>query len=192
MFRKLGKLSVAIAVLQKANSVKALTTKLPSFVYTQSTQEQANLFNFEISLSWDHGIFFFTFLNSLLLTILIIKLMKFRKTPQLMLEVTSLHSCVFIPLMNLPLCPSHSHITIPESMATISISGSWIFPKLNLDWAHSFVNDDCSINPQHFPSSISITFWQSLHLAKILKHPYFINLHMEHHGYLSPMYISPM
>lgn len=190
MFFKLRRLSAALIVLQQIQNVKALHTTLPSFVYTQKpTTASVNYFDFNISLSWEHANFLFLILNTLLLMVLVLKLVKFRRAPMLMLEVTSVNQCVFIPIMKLPTCPSLVTMNIPESVTHIQICGSKLFPKIQLNWT-DFSALSPTENIYSVPTKVKINVWQSLKLSKILKKPFFINLHTEHCGYLSPLTLS--
>jgi len=177
------KLSAIVATLQHAKPVQALPATLTSFVYTPKPVVVDNSFKFDIALSWEHANFVFLLLNTLLLLVLIIKLVRYCKTHQLLLEVTSKEKCIFIPIMKIPTCPSLTPIHIPCRAYPI-IVGSWFSPKLDITWTDS-PSSDVSNCPQYTsPRIVPLTLWQRFKLAQILKQKHFINLHANHNGYL--------
>lgn len=187
MFFNLRKLSAALIILQHTKYVQALQTTMPSFIYTRKpTTASVNYFELNISLSWEHANFIFLILNTFLLMVLVLRLVKFRHAPMLMLEVTSIDQCIFIPIMKLPTCPSLVTMNIPESVTNIRVCGSKLFPKIHLNWT-DFSMLGPNENIYSVPTRVKINVWQSYKLRKILKKPFFINLHTDHAGYLSPL-----
>lgn len=193
LFFKVRKMAALLLILQQSHKVKALQTTLPSFIYTHPPESVSiSYFDLNITLSWEHANFILLLLNTALLLVLVVKCIKVRKVPMLLLEVTSMDQCIFVPVMKLPLCPTLTTINIPETVTTISLCGSKLLPKLKLNWADFTIEDQLTENVYHVPTHVNLSIWQSYKLSQILKKPFFINLHTEHNGYLSPISLSQL
>lgn len=187
LFFKVKKLAAALIILQQTVKVKALPSTLPSFIYQNAKTTTDTSFNIEIFLSWEHANFIFLFLNFLVLIVILVKLFKFRKTPTLMLEITNMKHCVFVPIMKLPLCPSHSNLSVPETISDLKVSGPFFKPKLQITWSDFTVQDVLTDNISQVPEEVTLTIFQSRKIARILQTPFFVHIHSEHNGYLSPV-----
>lgn len=193
MFYKVKKMSAALFFLQQSRHIKALPSTLPSFLYTHKSESGAtSSFDFDITLSWEHANFIFLCLNTILLLVIVLRFIKFRKAPRLLIEITSMEQCIFLPIMKLPLCPSHSKINVPSIISELNICGSWLSPKLKINWEEFSIKNELTEEMYMVPTKLPLNLWQKYKLAKILKSPFFIHLHTEHSGYLSPISLSTM
>lgn len=165
---------------------------VPSFIYSTEPEPVTENVMLGIlkTLSWEHVIFMFVFINTLFLLLIVLRYTKISKAPRLILEVTSTNQCIFIPVMKLPLCPSHSSIQLPDNISELSISDSWIFPKLHLTWSCFTVEHELTEQVYSVPSKLPLSLLQKNKLKKILKKPFFVHLHSEHGGYLSQIPMS--
>lgn len=191
MFFKIRRLSAALMLVQQIQQIKSLPTEVPSFIDKRSTQATTqDYFDFDITLSWEHANLIFLLINTILLVTFIIRHMKTRKSPLIILEVTNRKQCVFVPIMKLPLCPSHSQIIVPTTILELHTTGPWYAPKLQVKWSSCIVTDSITERTFNVPNIVSINFWTAGRLSKILAKPFFVHLHAEHYGYLSQIPIS--
>jgi len=185
MFFKLRKLSTTLLILERAQSIKALPTSLPSFIYTHKPSTESQQASFNLTVSWEQVNFALLCINTLCLAIFLIKLIKVRKAPVLLLEVTSLQQCIFVPIMTLPLCPAHVPLNIPTFVSEINITGSYLFPTLEIDWNDITFDNALTTKQYHVPNCVRLSLWQRVKLTQITKQPFYLHLHTEHGGYLS-------
>lgn len=185
MFFKLRTLAATVMVLQQCQQIKAMATDLPSFIYTRRPVPPEPSFTISIPLSWEHAIFAFVFLNTVALIIILVRYSKPKRAPRLLLEITIRHHCVFVHLMKLPLCPSHSNIKVPETVSDLQIIGSWYAPKLQVSWSTFTVQNTITDKTFDVPKYLSLNVFQARKLKRILKTPFFVHMHAEHNGYLT-------
>ena len=191
LFCQHQKLAASLLLLKQGTKAKALQTTLPSFIYTKRPEPTTNdTFNFDITLSWEHANFIFLVINTILLLVLLFKLINRRKAPKLILEITSLKTCMFIPVMTLPLCPSHAALDIPENVSNIRVCGSLLFPTLQIDWAGFTIDDELTDTKYQVPSEVTLTIWQSYTLRRMINQTFFINILTTHNGYVSQLHLA--
>ena len=185
---KIRSLSTALMLLKQATSVKS--TAIPSFIYkpvTKAPENSSFSFDFDLNLKWDHAIFVVGILTLLFVITLIIKLSKRKNGPLIYIEITSLNSYVIVPLMSLPICPSHCHITVPKSISNVEMTGSCLSSKLQIEWDKFLVSNALNPNPVQVPNKPKLTFLQTYKLKKLLKQPFFTYIHIVHNGLLMPI-----
>ncbi|MES9880029.1 MAG: hypothetical protein ABW185_04025 [Sedimenticola sp.] len=188
-FFKIRALTTALLVLQRVNCIKA--SSIPSFIYPSLTEApEEGTFQFNISLSWDHAIFATCVLILCLTIMLAVKI--FKRTPKalLSLEVTNGKDFVMIPILVLPACPSHTNIQCPSSITNLDVTGSWYAPILTLSWPKFSVQDLIGSSSIEVSESIKLTLTQGYCLRAILKHPFFVYIHIQHNGLLIPLGIN--
>jgi len=187
---KIKTMSATLLTLQQAQNANALPSTLPSFVYTHKPTTEASTFDFNLELSWEHGIMILLFINTVVVLFILLKMLKLHKSPRLLMEVVSKDECTFIPIMKLPLCPSLAKLNLPPSVSEIKIVGNCFFPQLKINWTGFTVLNSSTEQSIAVPTTVSIPIWQKFKMAKMLKQNFYIQLHAEHYGYLSRMDID--
>lgn len=180
--------AILFIILYNVHQSHSLTNDIPSFIYRRSTEPpKEGTFKFEITLSWEQANMIILVLNTILLIVIIFRFSKVRKAPLLILEVTNTKQCVFIPLMKLPLCPSHSAIKVPTNISDLRVSGPWYSKKLKITWSNCTVSNEITEKVYSVPNAVHINPLVATKLGNILKQPFFVHIHTEHYGYLSPV-----
>ena len=186
---KVNKLSATIMLLQLNEQVRASTTVLPSFIYKSESnvESQISFFN-NIQLSWEHAIFFLISMSTILLFLLIFKVFKSQKNqPCLLLEITNIQTCVFVRIINLPICPSHTSFKVPDNISDIRIIGPWYRPKMQVSWPNFIVQSPLNETVFNIPEQISLGIYQARKLQNVLRSPFYVHLYSTKGGYLSPV-----
>ena len=188
MVCKVRKMSIMLATLTRVSSAKAMATGLPSFVYEKNTESEQDVsHSLSIDITWDHANMVILVFNTVLLFVILYRFSKTRTAPVILLEVTSTKQCIFIPIMKLPLCPFHSKIRVPQTVSNSQIVGPWYSKSLQLSWSNFSVADDLTDRTYMVPDSVQLNVFSARKLARIIKHPFFIHLHAEHHGFLTTL-----
>jgi hypothetical protein len=188
-FCKIRKLSVALVLLQKANYVKGFTSNVPSFIYKAPPKPESSnsFFIFTSNLTWEHAIFSLCLIH-FLFVLLILTCRKYSNNKTMLhLEITSGDSCIIMPVMHLPLCPTYCKIKAPSDICNFALHGPWYQKVLTFDWPN-FIITDCRNNmPVLVPNNISLSLKQYFKIRSILKKPFFVYVHIQHKGFLMPI-----
>ena len=77
-------------------------------------------------MTWEHAL---VIINSIIFLVLIANFINDLKQarshiPQLCIELSTSRSCILLPVMQLPLCPSQCQIQLPSTIANLIITGS--------------------------------------------------------------------
>ena len=161
-----------------------LTSPLPSFIYkhltqTTSSENIQNIFNTQCNW-WP-----FVLLSAITaITLMALVIHLYRKLnnnnhTQILLEITNGLSCVVVPIVTLPLCPTDWDIIIPDNLSNMRISGT-CFARLHAQWPGFSIT---GINTKHvipIPEDITIIFYTALKLRKIFKTPFFCHILLTH------------
>ena len=193
MFFKIRTLSAAILFLQQTKSANAFSTRLPSFIYNgeQDSSQDINSFSIDIALEWDQAIFI---VNLIILTILFIILVKIYRNlnshvPMLCVEITTMNDCLIIPIMRLPLCPTHCFIQVPSSVTNLKIDGSYFSPILHICWPDFYVLSELSGQKIKVPGKIKLSCFSYFKIRKLLGKSFFVHFYISHNGLLH--YVNP-
>ena len=183
---KVRKLSAAFFILQQCQQARALPSTLPSFIYKQITEntDTQSQYAWDITLDWQHAIFLLYFL---ILAISITVFLKINRkqhshVPWLCAEILSIDSCILLPVIRLPLCPSQCHIQVPVTISRLIVCGSWFAPSLKLDWPN--LTNRLTGHAIAVPKTFDISPLHAYKLKKVLSKPFFVHLHISHNGFL--------
>ena len=186
MFVRLRRLSMALLILQQAKRINALTTQLPSFISQKpSLNKDVPLEpSWVTNLNWEHAL---VLLNTLIVILLIANLLnnlRFVRShiPQLCIEISTARACALLPILQLPLCPSHCQIHLPSTISNLVVIGSCISPTLNVDWPDFKITIEFTCTTVRVPDSFRLSPLQVPRIKKILKQPFFVYLYIEHNG----------
>lgn len=188
MFR-VQKLTVAMAVLQKASPCKALPTTLPSFVYkTAAPSDKTEPFTINLELTWEHANFIVLTVVVFILLILLYKYLKHRHRATLCLEVTAGKQCILLDVMLLPLCPFNLDIQTPDQISSLDVNNSCFFPTLFISWPNFTITNKINDTTFHVSDTITLSLYEAAMLRKILKKPFIVQLYSRHHGTMIPLH----
>lgn len=192
MFFRLRKLAVMLLVLQQAQSIKSLSTEVPSFVYkTNNISPPPPMWQIDFDPSWEHAIFLLCFINFVAFVLYALKQSYYKHHSTIQLEITCGDNCVLIPVLTLPLCPSYCQINLPSEICSLQITGLWYNRKLSLQWPNfqvtNSITNQCLLIPEH----LSVSLIQFYKLRQILQKPFFVYLHVEHNNFLNTIFDVP-
>ena len=190
MFFKTKKLAASLMILQQIQQVKAFSTDMPSLIYKHITSKPLEPINIEIDLGWEHVNLFFTVLNTILLIVIILKYMQRRKSSSILIEILSVQHCVIVPILSLPLCPSHYQINPPTDITDFEVIGPWSAWKLKFNWTNFTVSNLTSAQNLTVPSVVSLNIFTAMRLKKLMKQQSFVHMFSEHNDLLTPIYVN--
>ena len=185
---KLRAIAATIAGLTKTGKVKALPTTLPSFTYKTEKPVIPNseweIFDFNVTIiSREHAIFAFLVLILVLLICILFKLKaKNNDESKICIEITNTQKCFIIELATLPLFPSHCNVQVPASIVDIDVGGSFTSPTLISKWENFTITDTITNKVVAVPQRRNISILEAVKLSSIVKHPFFVNVYLRHHG----------
>lgn len=182
-------LTVALVTLQRTQSVKALPTTLPSFVYTNKPKQEIfnTTWDWLTDLSWDHANFALLFLCLICLIAILIKLFHSHQKPHLCLELTSAYACVQLTVVCLPSCPSQYEISSPTDMSLFEVMGPWYNPKLSVCWTDLVVVNKISEKAVSIPSVFPVSIIDAMKVKRILAQPFDAYLYKCHGNLVTPL-----
>ena len=100
---RMRKLTALVAALSKPSLAKAMSTKVPSFVYKQAPRpsESANTFEIDFEIVWGHVIFLLCLIDLIWFLLNAYSVIKHnnRNKSMIKLEVTSGDLCVLLSVM---------------------------------------------------------------------------------------------
>lgn len=126
-FLKVRKLLAIIAILQSTTPLKS-ESQFPSFIYKALSTPTPVSSDFDLliqNFSWNH--------DSVLMNAIVVSLLLFcflynfylqrkNRFTQIVIELTTSGECIFVPVLNLPLCPSFWKIVPPTDIFQIDVS----------------------------------------------------------------------
>lgn len=183
---KFHKAAPYILMLQQGKFAKAMEPTVPSFVYQTVNKDQENnsqIFNLDIVISWEHAILFFTILNLVVLLYNIWRFNFWQRNSKLLLEITSASECVLVPLMKLPMCASTIQINMPIDVSNIQVNGL-LFKTLSLNFQDFEIVDRVNDRAIPVPDLAPLSFFQSRKLSRILARPFQTFVYVQHNGFL--------
>jgi hypothetical protein len=186
---KVRALSIALITLQQTQSVKALPTTLPSFIYTGTSnlENVDTTWDWVTDLSWDHANFVLLVLCLCCVIVLMIKLLCQKQKPHLCLELSSSFDCVQLIVTHLPPCPSQYEITPPYDMSMFQIVGSWYKPYLSVSWGKFEIINKMSQKAIPVRSVFPISIIDAIKLKNILAQPFDAYLYKCHGNVVTPL-----
>ena len=183
---KMKKLASTVLLLQQAKVVKGMSTGLPQFIYTHKPKPtDAPAFNFDIHITWDHIIFVLGLVNIAFLCFNLWRFTFWQSHSKLLLEFTSGDTCLFIPILKLPLCSSYCDITLPEDVSNVHITTSWLNNYLEFTAKNFEIVNKQNMTSVPIKNKVKISLWQTVQLKNILKKPFFVFIYTQHNGMLS-------
>lgn len=187
LFCKIKKLATALAVLQ--NVVNVNSDELPSFIYENVDKKLESQDNVNESIlsefKWIHGFLALAVLIFIILIIIFVMIFCSRKRNRettLYLEVTSGGTCVTIPVVHLPLCPSYWTFTVP-TVKDISLS----FCKMIVIWENFEITNKLTSKTIKVKQSFSISFLDYLSLKNIIHQPFCAYVLLGHQRMYTPI-----
>ncbi|CAC5369234.1 unnamed protein product [Mytilus coruscus] len=189
LFRRLQTLTTAFLLLQKATPIHGLSlaSPMPTFHYVnthQSTTEDTNSYLFNTQCNpWPFATL--SIITTATLALFIIYIWKkFQQTQgtKILIEITNGITCITIPLMSLPLCPSDWHITPPTDITDMHITGSFQ-PFMH---AQLLGLQIINIHTKHhilIASNISVNIFTARKLRTMFNQPFHCYLLLAHNQY---------
>lgn len=126
-FLKVRKLLAIIAILQSTTPLKS-ESQIPSFIYKALSTPTPVPSDFDLliqSFSWNHAS---VLMNAIVVSLLLFcflynfYLQRKNRFTQIVIELTTGGECIFVPVLNLPLCPSFWKIVPPTDIFHIDVS----------------------------------------------------------------------
>ena len=187
-FVKTRKLATAILILQQTQGIKSQSS-IPSFVYKASNQQETSTVNVlhKLELEWEHAIFAFILLMFGFILYFNFVTTRRSNSPILCLEITNTRKSILIEVSKLPLCPSHCTLNTQSSITDLDIKGTWLSPKLKIQWETFTITNNMSQKLIPLPNNIKLSIFQARHLRSIMKRPFFVFLHIRNYGLLIPV-----
>ncbi|CAC5376587.1 unnamed protein product [Mytilus coruscus] len=189
LFRRLQTLTTAFLLLQKATPIHGLllASPMPTFHYVnthQSTTEDTNSYIFNTQCNPWPFVTLSIITTATLALFIIYVWKKFQQTQgtKILIEITNGITCITIPFMSLPLCPSDWHITPPTDITDMHITGSF----------QSFMHAQLlglqiiNIHTKHhilIPSNISVNIFTARKLRTMFNRPFHCYLLLAHNQY---------
>lgn len=120
-FLKVRKLLAIIAILQSTTPLKS-ESQIPSFIYKALSTPTPVPSDFDLliqNFSWNHAS---VLMNAIVVSLLLFcflynfYLQRKNRFTQIVIELTTGGECIFVPVLNLPLCPSFWKIVPPTDI----------------------------------------------------------------------------
>ena len=93
--------------------------------------------------------------------------------------------------MGLATCPHTWHFVASRSLQQISVKGSWIAPKLFIDWGDLIMSNNMSDVKLRLPKQMYINPVKAILAKEIIKESFVTHIILTHHGNAYPVVVCP-
>jgi hypothetical protein len=105
----------------------------------------------------------------------------------LVLELTSGGSCVTLPIISFPLCPSYWDVQPPVTIHNLRLA-KFPFDDLLLDWPGCKVTNKLRKQSLTVTTSLNVGLLNSLKVKRIINQPYCAYILIVHQGFAIPLH----
>ena len=95
-----------------------------------------------------------------------------------------MNDCLIIPIMRLPLCPTHCFFQVPSSVTNLKIDGSFFSPILHICWPDFNVLSELPGQKIKVPGKIKLSCFSYFKIRKLLGKSFFVHFYISHNGLL--------
>ena len=185
-FLKVRKLLAVIAILKSTAPVKS-DPQAPSFIFKSLSTPTPAPSEFELlmqNFSWNHAS---VLINAIAILILLFcflykfHLQRKNKFTQIIIELTTGNECIFIPILNLPLCPSFWKIVPPSDIFHIDVSTAPFASYIKFDWTDFTVTNISGTRTINVKTKVSMSYFSALQAKRITEKPYDVHILIKHH-----------
>lgn len=186
-FLKLRKLLTVITILQTTASVKS-ESQIPSFIYKVESTPTPDPSEFDLliqNFSWNHASVIMNAIVVLLLLFCFLYnfyLRRKNRFTQIVIELTTGGECIFIPVLNLPLCPSFWKIEPPSDIFQINVTAFPFASTMQFDWIGFNVTNISGTRTINIKPKVSLDFFSALKAKRITEQPYDVHILVSHHN----------
>ena len=106
------------------------------------------------------------------------------------LEITDGHSCVVVPLINVPYCPKFYHVQTDNNFKDFKVTG-WLYPLFRWQANSLTISHLLDDTRLAIPQVVDLSWFIALKLRKIIRKPFYAYLICEHVNHAYHMNVCP-
>lgn len=163
-------------------------SQIPSFIYKAFSTPTPVPSDFDLliqNFSWNHA---FVLMNTIVVSLLLfcflynLHLQRKNRFTQIVIELTTGGECIFVPVLNLPLCPSFWKIVPPTDIFYIDDLTLPFASTMKFDWIGFNVINISGTRTINVKSKVSLNIFSALKAKRTTEQPYDVHILVSHHN----------